>query len=205
MRRLLGTVLMLAILLPISAFALEGIGPRITIQGVIEKITITKEQKDLEYGGEMLVRARNGQLVTVLFTKDTEIIAEGRSSRHQRLPIDLRVGTDIRTRGWRLGADSLTASLVIVTNASLNPALTTSGILQAIGKDSITIIGQNGGVATFGITNETDIMVNFTLRGMDGLNLVGKQVLITLNANNVAQARVVRITENAANRSLPTY
>lgn len=196
MRRLLASATLVGVLLPFSALALEGIGPRITVTGTIEQATVTAQQKMDEYGAELKVRATNGQVVTMLLNKDTKIIAEGRTSRKDILPENLTVGMDVRIRGWRLGSDAMTASLVIISNVSLNPALATSGILQAIGTTSITIIGQNGVVSTYALTNETEVSINYTLRGMEGLNLVGKEVLLTLNPTNPAQARSVRITGN---------
>jgi len=197
MSRFLASVTVAGLLLPISALALEGIGPRVTIEGVVEQVTVTSQNKFDEYGGELKVRARNGQLVTVILNKLTKIIAEGRISRKDILPENLQVGMDARVRSsGRISTDAINASLIVISNISLNPALSTSGIIQEVGETSVKVMGQNGVLGEYQLTNETEVSINYALRGMDALRLVGKEALITLNPQNPAQARIIRITGN---------
>jgi hypothetical protein len=196
MRTFIGTLALLAVLVPSSALALEGIGPRVSVTGTVEEVHITDKQKFAEEGGEFIVRATNGQKVTVVLgtEADYEIISEGRLSRRSLLPSDVKVGMQVRIRGWRVSSDTLNASLFIVTNIELNPLLSASGILQSIGENDITILLGSGESKTFQVTNDTQVQVNYDLPGRDALNLTGKQVLLTLNPNNTTQVRIVRIT-----------
>lgn len=195
MNKIVASLLTLGLVAPMSVFAIEGIGPRVTVTGSIESVTVSPEQEFQEWGGEAKVRATNGQLVTVLFLKDTVIMSEGRLSRRKdMLPLNLVPGMLVRIRGWRLGTDAMNASLVIISNVELNPGLATSGRLQSIHSDSVTILSQNGDVRTYKVTAETEVNVNFTLRGIDGLNLIGKQIFLTLNPNDQSYVRILRIT-----------
>jgi hypothetical protein len=184
------------VLIPLSALALEGIGPRVTVTGAVEEIFITQKQSFDQEGGTILVRASNGQLVTVVLAKDTEIISEGRLSRKQLIPANITKNMQVRVRGWRVDSKTLTASLFIILNIQTNPSLSTSGTLQAINEDSIQVLTQDGKVHVYQVTNETDVNISFALRGMNGLTFIGKQVLLTLNPTNSSQVRVIRMTGN---------
>lgn len=196
MNKLLVSILVFGTLAPVSVFALEGIGPRVTVTGTVQSMVVSKDQEWQEYGGEMTLAASNGQTVTIVFTKDTQIISEGRMSRKEILPINLTKGMEVRVRGWRLGTDSLTASLVILQNIELNPVLSTSGILQNIDSTGIIVTEQNGIVKHYTVTAETEVNVNYALRGLEGLSLIGKEVLLTLNPRDNTMVRVIRITGN---------
>lgn len=196
MKRFFAASLIVGTLAPVSALALEGIGPRVTVTGVIASIVVSQEQKFQEFGGEMTVTADNGQAVTVILQKETKIISEGRMSRKEILPINLTKDMQVRVRGWRLGTDSLTASLIILENIELNPVLSTSGVLQSIDSAGITVLGQDHQVRTFTVTAETDVSINYDLRGLEGLSLIGKEVLLTLNPQNGSLLRSIRITGN---------
>ncbi len=198
--RLFLSVVFLALLLPSSAFALEGIGPRVTVSGTVEGFLITPKQAFDQVGGEFYLRATNGQLVTVVFTKETEIISEGRLSRKQLIPANITKDMSIRVRGWRVDSKTLTASLFIIQNIEMNPGLNANGTLQSIGNGSVSVLLPNGKVYTYAVTNETDVIVNFTLRGTEGLSLTSKQVLLTLNPTNTSQVRILRITGEKALR-----
>ncbi len=196
MRKLLGTLVIVSTLLPSTALALEGIGPRVTVTGTVEQVTVTDKQKFAEEGGEFKIRATNGQLVTVILAteSDYEIISEGKTSRRYLLPSDIQVGMQVRVRGWRVNSNTINGSLFIVTNISLNPLLSANGTLQSIGTDSITITLSTGESKTFQVTNDTQVEVSYSLSGREALDLTGKQVLLTLNPLNSTQARIVRIT-----------
>ena len=195
---------LLATMIP-SAFALEGIGPSITVTGTVATITITAQQDWDEYGGELTLTATNGQGVTVVFTKDTQIIAEGRLSRKPLLPKDIMKGMSVRVRGRRLDSGSLTASLFIIQNVSLNPQLSANGTLTAIDGSTISVLQADGKTHVYSLTNETEVNISYTIRGATGLSLIGKKVLLTLNPSNNTQVRVLRIsgTEDV-NRTKPT-
>lgn len=193
-RRLVSLAAVAGILLPLSASALEGIGPRVTVTGIVEEVRITEKQMFDEEGAEYVIRATNGQEVTVVVTKDTQIISEGRISRRHLLPVNVTKDMQIRVRGWRVGSDSLTASLLIIMNVSLNPALAANGEIQAIGDDTITILTGDGRTSTFSVTNETEVSIDYSIRGFDGLSLIGKRALLTLNPRDSSQVRIIRIT-----------
>lgn len=194
MRKLLAASAIIATLLPLSASALDGIGPRITVTGVVEAVRITDQQLSDEYGGEYDVRASNGQLVTVVLNKDTEIVSEGRMSRRTLLPVNISKGMQVRIRGWRVDSNTLTASLAIILNITLNPVLSGNGIIQKVDGGNITILTPDGQSKVFTVTNETEVDMSYTLYGADGLSLIGKQALLTLNPLNSSQIRVIRIT-----------
>ena len=116
------------------------------------------------------------------------------SRRKQMSPSNITTGMDVRIRGWRIDSKSLTASLFVILNVQLNPALSTSGILQSIENDKIKVLNQSGQVSEYFITNETEVTVNYILRGIDGMSFIGKQVLLTLNPRNNLQIRNLTIT-----------
>jgi hypothetical protein len=53
--KLLPIALATSVLLPLSAYALEGIGPRVTVTGTVEKATVTEQQIFDEQGGEFVI------------------------------------------------------------------------------------------------------------------------------------------------------
>ena len=194
--RLFSVLLSAAILLPATAFALEGIGPRVTVTGTVQEVRITQKQKFNEKGGELIVKASNGQIVTVLLQDTVEIISEGRMSRRSLLPENIQPNMLVRIRGWRVDSKSLSAALVIIQNIQLNPALSLSGMLQSINGNMITVLSDDGKTRTLKITNETTISISYELTGSDALSLLNKQVLLTLNPDDPSLARIVRITGN---------
>jgi hypothetical protein len=194
--KLLPIALATSVLLPLSAYALEGIGPRVTVTGTVEKATVTEQQIFDEQGGEFVIRATNGQAVTVVMNKETQIISEGRLSRKSLLPVNIKEGMKVRVRGWRVGSDALTANLFIIQNIELNPILAASGTLQSMTDASVSILEADGQVHTYTITNETEVNINYTLYGKEGLSLIGKQTLLTLNPDDRSLARIIRITGN---------
>lgn len=194
MRRLLLSAGLISLLIPAATFALEGIGPRVTITGTVEEVSITDKEAFQEYGGQYVVKAQNGQLVKVALHKDTQIISEGRLSRRYLLPVNISKDMQVRIRGWRVGSDSITASLVIIMNIELNPVLSQHGTIQSIDGDTIVVQAPDGLSRTFSVTNETEVNINFTARGTEALTLVGKKVLLTLNPQDATQIRVLRVT-----------
>ncbi len=184
----------MSILLPSAAFALEGIGPRVTVTGTVLEVRISEKQAFDEEGGEVVIKAANGQIVTAVLTKDTQITSEGRMSRKYLLPVNIKQDMQIRVRGWRVDSKSLTASLFIIMNIELNAALSQNGVIQSIEKDKVTILTANGTNRTFTVTNETEVNLNYTLHGASALTLVGKQALLTLNPNDTTLVRIIRVT-----------
>jgi hypothetical protein len=184
----------LALSIPIAALALEGIGPRVTVTGTVQEVRITPKQKFNEAGGELVIKATNGQIVNVVLQDTAEIVSEGRLSRKALLPLNIQANMMVRVRGWRIDSKSLSAALVIIQNIQLNPALTISGVLQAIGHDDITILAQDGVTRTYKVTNETTVNISYELSGRDALELVGKQVFLTLNPQDQTYVRILRIT-----------
>ena len=179
---------------PLSAFALEGIGPRVTVTGTVQEIHLTQKQKFDQIGGEIILKAENGQIVTVLLQDTAAIMSEGRLSRKALMPADLQVNMLIRVRGWRVDSKSLTAALVIIQNIQLNPALSVSGVLQSIDGKKIGVLTQDGQTRTFSVTNETTVNISYEISGESALSLTGKQVLLTLNPNDQSYVRILRIT-----------
>jgi hypothetical protein len=196
MKKLLAILLTLGTLAPMTTFAIEGMGPRATVTGTIASMVVTEEQEFQEFGGEMTVTAENGQTVTVILQKDTKIIAEGRTSRKEILPLNLMKGMAVRVRGGRIGTDAMSASLIILQNIELNPGFSSSGILTSIDQSSVSVQTQNGTVSTYTITGETEVFINYALRGMEGLTLIGKEVYLTLNPQNTMLLRSLRISGN---------
>lgn len=194
--RLLPLALAITVLVPVSAFALEGIGPRVTVVGTVTEVRISQQQAFSEEGAEIVITARNGQTVTIVLTKETQILSEGRLSRKRMIPVNIVVGMQVRARGWRVGTDSLTASLFVISNIELNPVLSQNGILQSIDGNKITVLSPDGKNRTYTVTNETEVNLNYTVSGTDALTLIGKQVLLTLNPNDTSLVRIIRITGN---------
>lgn len=191
--RLLPLVIAISAMIPASAYALEGIGPRTTVTGTVQEVHITSQQAFAEEGAEIIMKANNGQIVTVVLDKDTQIISEGRLSRKTMIPANIVVGMQIRARGWKVNSSSITASLVVIMNIELNPVLSQNGVLQSINGNKITILSDDGQNHTYTVTNETEVNLNYTLHGTDGLTLIGKQVLLTLNPNDTTLVRIIRI------------
>lgn len=191
------------LLLPFPALALEGSGPRIFVTGTIQEIRITKKQAWDEKGGELTVKATNGQLVTIVLQDTAKIISQGRLSRKNLIPADLRTGMMIRTNGWRVDTKTVSASLAIILNIELNPSLSANGIIQSIDNTGITILSQDGVIRAFKVTNETQVNISYDLYGSDGLTLIGKQALMTLNPDDATMIRVLRITGAKVN-NVPT-
>lgn len=192
--RLISVFTVVATLLPASALALEGIGPRVTVTGIVQEVRITKEQAFAEEGAEIVLKATNGQIVTLVFTKDTRIITEGRLSRKDMIPANISVGMQLRVRGWRINSNTMTSSLVVIMNIALNPVLSQNGVLTAIDGATITVLGVDGKSRQYTVTNETEVSLNYTLYGTNGLTLIGRQVLLTLNPTNASLVRIMRIT-----------
>lgn len=192
--RLLPIFMAVSVLLPSSAFALEGIGPRVTVTGIVQEVRISKEQAFSEEGAEIILKATNGQIVTIVFTKDTQIISEGRMSRKDMIPANIVVGMQLRLRGWRVNTNSLTASLAIIMNIELNPAMAQNGVLTAVNGSTISVLGTDGKSRDYTVTNETEVNLNYTLYGANALTLIGKHVLLTLNPSNTSLVRILRVT-----------
>ncbi len=193
MRRFAASLVLLSILVPATALALEGNGPRVTIQGIVEEIRITDKNKWDEFGGEMVVKAKNNQMVTIVMDKDTKIISEGRLSRRQLLPTDVRLKMEVRVTGRRVNGNTINASLFVITNIEKNASLTGNGLYQSSNATSVTLLLSTGETKTFSITSETEVNVSYTLWGADGLTLVGKRAYYTMNPENPGQLRVLRI------------
>lgn len=181
---------------PLQAFALEGIGPRITVTGTVEEIRLTEKQKFDRIGGEVVITALNGQKVTIVLNEHTSIISEGRISRKELTPIDIPVGALIRARGWRVGEDAITASLFILENAQVNPVLAVSGTLLSIDlpSNTITVLTNDGKKQQYTVATNTEVYVSYSLRGIDSLSFLGKKVLLTLNPQQPKSVRIIRIT-----------
>ncbi len=181
---------------PLQAFALEGIGPRITVTGTVEEVRLTEKQKFDRVGGEIIITARNGQKVTIVLDDHTSIISEGRVSRKELAPIDIPVGVLIRARGWRIGEDAITASLFIIENVQINPVLAVSGTLLSIdtASNSITVLTSDGKKQQYAISTNTEVYVSYSLRGIDSLSFIGKKVLLTLHPQQPKTVRIIRIT-----------
>lgn len=187
------SVLLASILVPVTAFALEGIGPRVTVQGTIEEIRISAQNKWDEYGGEMTLKATNGQNVTIIFQKDTKIISEGRLSRRILLPSDIKLKTRVRITGLRQDTNTIKASLFVITNIETNAVLAGNGTIESINGSTINMVLSNGEKKTFSVTNETEVILNYTIWGANGLTFTGKYVHYTMNPDNTSQIRILRI------------
>lgn len=194
---------LISLLIPVSALALEGIGPRVTVTGIVGEVRISKDQAFKEEGGEFIITATNGQIVTVIFTKETEITSEGRLSRKLLIPANITEGMHVRVRGWRLDSKSLTASLFIILNIEANPGLSGNGVIQSIDEKGISVLGTDGVTRSYVVTNDTEVNLSYTLYGRSALELTGKQAIFTLNPTDKSQIRILRITGTPdATRSL---
>jgi hypothetical protein len=194
LRLSLATSAVVAMALPIAAFALEGTGPRVTVTGTVMEVNITEKQKFDQVGAEIVMKAQNGQIVTIVVNKDTEIVSEGKLSRKLLIPANIQKGRSVRVRGWRLGTDSMTASLFLLLNVETDPLYSANGIIQSISGKTVTVLTQNGQSRTFTLTNETEVNISYTLYGSNGLSLIGKQALLTMNPNDPSLIRIIRVT-----------
>ena len=193
MRRIALATGLLSVLLPDPAYALEGIGPRVTVSGTVQSVMITEKQAFDQVGGEVTVLASNGQVVTIVITKDTQIISEGRLSRKYLLPVNITEGMQVRVRGWRIDSKSLTASLFIIQNIEVNPVLSGNGTIQSFDGTLLTLLSADGQTRSYTVTNETEVNMNYTLYGPSALSLVGKKALLTLNPSDSKMIRILRI------------
>ena len=206
MRRILASLTIVSsLMIPATSFALEGIGPRVTVTGTVEKVNITDKQRFSEEGGEYVLTATTGQSVTVILDKYTKIVSEGKVSRKNLLPVNISPLMQIRVRGWRVDGNTLTASLIVIMNLELNPTLAISGVVQDVHSNTMTVLTADGLTRTYTVDNGTEVNVNYTITGAEGLTLVGKEVLLTLNPLNMTNVRVIRINGNPAPvKSVPT-
>ncbi len=189
-------LLSIAIALPLTAFALEGIGPRVSVTGTVVEVRMTEKQRFDQIGGELIIKATNGQIVTATIQDTARIISEGRLSRKSLITANIQVGMLVRVVGWRVDSKTLSASMIIIQNIELNPILSLSGVLQSIDGKSITVLTSDGKTRTLSVTNETTVSISYELSGVDALSLINKQVLLTLNPNNSSHVRILRITGN---------
>lgn len=192
--RLIPVAISAAMLFPFAASALEGIGPRVTVTGVVQEVRMTEKQKFDQVGGELIVKATNGQIVTVVLQDTVKIISEGKLSRKSMITANIQPNMLIRTVGWRVDSKTLSASLVIIQNIELNPVLSLSGVLQEINGNVITVLSDDGKTRTLKITNETTVSISYELSGADALSLLNKQVLLTLNPIDSSLVRILRVT-----------
>lgn len=194
--RLFPILLSAAILLPVTALALEGIGPRVTVTGTVMEIHQTQKQKFDEIGGELIVKATNGQIVTVAIQDTAKIISEGRMSRKSLIVENIQPNMLVRVVGWRIDSKTLSAALIIIQNIELNPVLSLSGVLQSIDGNTISVLTEDGKTRSLTITNETTVSISYELTGAEALSLKNKQVLLTLNPLNSSLVRILRVTGN---------
>ncbi len=190
------SILVVATLFPATSFALEGIGPRVSVTGTVVEVRMTEKQKFDQIGGELIIKATNGQIVTATIQDTARIISEGRLSRKSLITANIQAGMLVRVVGWRVDRKTVSASMVIIQNIELNPVLSLSGVLQSIDGKSITVLTSDGKTRTFTITNETTVSISYELTGAEALSLINKQVLMTLNPNNSSNIRILRITGN---------
>ncbi len=193
MRKILAPFALLTFLFPVLAFALPGVGPRVTLDATVLEVRLTEEQRFDKEGGEFLLRADNGQEIVVVLRENARIITEGRSSRKKAIPSDVRPGMTVRVQGWRVDTSSVTASLVVITNLENNPGLSGNGVLQSVGESSVTILLQSGESRTLTVTNETEVHAEYEMRGTEGLTFAGKSATFTVNPDNPSLLRVLRI------------
>lgn len=182
------------IFLPVTSFALEGIGPRVSVTGTVVEVRMTEKQRFDQIGGELIIKATNGQIVTATIQDTARIISEGRLSRKSLITANVQAGMLVRVVGWRVDSKTVSASMIVIQNIELNPVLSLSGILQSIDGKSITVLTSDGKTRTFSVTNETTVSISYELSGADALSLLQKQVLLTLNPNNSSSVRILRIT-----------
>lgn len=184
----------LAMLVPASAFALDGIGPRVAVEGTVQSITITKDQAVKEQGGSMIVLAKNGQLVKVDITENAIILFEGKRRRTAFKPADILEGMSVRLRGWRTGTDSTQAAQITILNLEKSSSLTYSGTVDDITPTTVKMRLGNSDSRTFTLTTETEVNVSFQAFGPSGLSLIGRNIDVTLNPQDLTQVRIIRIT-----------
>ena len=194
--RLFLTLFFAAIFFPSSVVALEGIGPRVTVTGVVQEVRQTQKQKFDQIGGELNIKAANGQIVTVVLHDTVKIISEGKLSRKYLITANIQPNMLLRVTGWRVDSKTLTASLVIIQNIELNPALSVAGVLQQIDGSTISVLTDDGKTRLLTLTNETIVNISYELSGAAALSLLQKQVLLTLNPNDQSLVRILRITGN---------
>ncbi len=192
--RLLVLFFSAVIFLPVTSFALEGIGPRVSVTGTVVEVRMTEKQRFDQIGGELIIKATNGQIVTATIQDTARIISEGRLSRKSLITANVQAGMLVRVVGWRVDSKTVSASMIVIQNIELNPVLSLSGILQSIDGKSITVLTSDGKTRTFSVTNETTVSISYELSGADALSLLQKQVLLTLNPNNSSSVRILRIT-----------
>ncbi|MSR67731.1 hypothetical protein EXS65_02820 [Candidatus Peribacteria bacterium] len=194
--RLFLTLFFAAIFLPSSAAALEGIGPRVTVTGTVQEVRQTQKQKFDQIGGVLIIKATNGQIVTVVLHDTAKIISEGKLSRKTLITANIQPNMLVRVTGWRVDSKTLTASLVIIQNIELNPALSLGGVLQEINGNKISVLTDDGKTRVLTLTNETVVNISYELTGVSALSLLQKQVLLTLNPNDQSLVRILRVTGN---------
>lgn len=193
-RRLLPTISFVVLsLLPVSALALPGQGPRVDIEGQILQVNLTKDHIFNKKGGEVVVKISNGQTIQVILMNNAKIITEGRLSRKSAIPADLRAGMNVRARGLRLTVDSINANMIVITNLEKNPGTSANGIIQAIGDTSISILNPAGVTQTFSINSDTEVNVEYKDKGRNGLNFVGKQAFLSFSRGNPQLVKIVRV------------
>ncbi len=184
-----------AVALPSLALALPGIGPRITIEGELDSPLIFTPQQEFDrVGGIIELKASNGQTVTVKLQEYTRIIFEGRNSHKDIRPTDLSTGMYLRIRGWRQGSDSMTASLIVITNLANTASLNDNGTILSIVGNSVTVQLSSGQQRTFTVNAATDVQVAYASNGIEALSLVGKNAQITLNPQDHTQIKTLIVT-----------
>lgn len=180
--------------LPIAS-ALEGLGPRVTVTGTVLEVQLTEKQAFDKVGGTLVLKATNGQIVTIAITKDSEIISEGRLSRKLLVPSNIEAGMQVRARGWRSSTSSITASLIVLLSIEANPDLSGNGTISSIGDNAVTLLSQDGKARTYRITNESEINISYSVFGFRGLSLIGKKAVLTLNPTDAGAVRILRISD----------
>ncbi len=188
-----------AVLVPVTAFALAGIGPRVAFEGTVQSLTITPDQESKEMGGVMTVLATNGQTVTVTLSDDARILFEGRRRSNRYKPADILTDMSVRISGYRLGTNTVIGSLVTILNIEKTATLTYNGTIQNISSTNMTIVLDNGETRTVTLTNETEVNINYQLFGPTALSFIGKHVFLTLNPQDTTQVRIMRITGKSTN------
>lgn len=190
------------VLVPTSAFALEGIGRRVNVVGVVKSTQFTTVQKADGNGGILQALAANGQMVTVTMDPYTKVMREGSSSRRELKTTDIANNMQIRFTGVRKGTAEVAASLIIIQNIETTPQLTINGTIVSINQSSITVVGSNGAVVMYDINGDTEININYQVFGMEALSLIGKDVFISLNPQDLKQAKILRITAKAKTNTI---
>ena len=190
------------VLVPTSAFALDGIGRRVNVIGTVKSTEFNATQKADGNGGILMVLAANGQMVKVTMDPYTKVMREGSSSRRELKTTDIAANMQIRFNGVRKGIDEVAASMVIIQNIETTPQLTQNGTIVSINQSSVTIVVSNGAVNTYNINSDTEININYQVFGMEALSLIGKDVFISLNPQDLTQAKILRVTAKAKNNTI---